>query len=129
MKKPLLAFLFVALALVIIISILVRPAPRILIFSKTAGYHHSSIVAGQAALLKLASENGFEADTTSDSRLFRDDVLSTYNAVIFLSTTGDVLDEFEQIAMQRFIESGGGYVGIHAASDTEFDWPWYGLSH
>ncbi len=126
MKKFVSAVLFTALVLAVILINSRRPTPRILIFSKTTGYHHSAIAAGQTALLKLASEKGFEADTTTDNRLFRDEVLSSYHAIIFLNTTLDVLDEFEQIAMQRFIEAGGGYVGIHAASDTEYDWPWYG---
>lgn len=130
MKKPILFLVFSAVALVVGLLITFsprsRPIPRILVFSKTAGYHHASIDAGNEALLKLAAENGFDADTTSDSRLFSDEILSTYRAVVFLSTTQDVLNEFEQIALQRFIEAGGGYVGIHAASDTEYDWPWYG---
>ncbi len=126
MKKPLLALLFIAFSLTEIGCNPNGRTPRILIFSKTAGHYHKSIAPGQTALLQLAFEKGFEADTTTDNRLFRDEVLSTYNAIIFLNTTLDVLDEFEQIAMQRFIEAGGGYAGIHSASDTEYDWPWYG---
>jgi len=100
--------------------------PRVLVFTKTAGFVHSSIPAGVAAINKLAVENGFEADTTSNASLFNEDSLAKYAAVIFLSTTGDVLNHKQEIAFERYIQSGGGFVGVHAATDTEYDWGWYG---
>ncbi len=100
--------------------------PRVLVFSKTKGYRHESITPGKAALLKLGAENGFDVDTTENSAYFHEDSLKRYRAVIFLSTTGDVLDAQQQNAFKRFIQAGGGYVGIHAAADTEYDWWWYG---
>lgn len=104
-----------------------RPGkPRILIFTKTAGFHHSSISVGVPAILKLAAENNFEADTTSDASWFREDSLSKYAAVVFLNTTGDLLNNYEEADFERYIQAGGGYMGIHAASDAEYDWGWYG---
>ncbi len=100
--------------------------PRILVFSKTAGYRHQSIPVGQKTLTQLGAENGFAVDTTEDATKFTDANLKRYSAVVFLSTTGNVLNNAEQTAFERYIQSGGGYLGIHAATDTEYDWPWYG---
>ncbi len=100
--------------------------PRILVFSKTKGYRHASITSGKAALIKMAIEKGFKIDTTENSALFVEDTLKKYKAVVFLSTTGDVLNQAQQNEFMRFIQAGGGYVGIHAAADTEYDWWWYG---
>ena len=100
--------------------------PRVLVFSKTAGFRHSSIPAGQAAIMKLGEENGFNVDTTENADMFNDDTLKKYSAVIFLSTTEDVLDYRQEAAFERFIQAGGGFVGVHAATDTEYDWGWYG---
>ncbi|OKS87912.1 ThuA domain-containing protein [Mucilaginibacter polytrichastri] len=101
-------------------------AKSVLIFSKTAGYHHNSIAAGIPAIIKLGQENGFSVDTTTNAALFTESNLKKYDAVIFLSTTGDVLNDEQQEAFKKYIESGKGFVGVHAATDTEYDWPWYG---
>jgi cytochrome c len=100
--------------------------PRVLVFSKTKGFRHQSIEAGKAALIKLGAEKGFGVDTTESADVFTAENLKKYRAVIFLSTTGDVLDQAQQNQFMQFIQSGGGYVGIHAAADTEYDWWWYG---
>lgn len=100
--------------------------PRILVFSKTAAYRHESISAGKAALIKLGRENGFIVDTTENENYFQEDSLKRYSAVVFLNTTGNILNSPQQISFERFIQAGGGYVGIHAAADTEYDWAWYG---
>jgi cytochrome c len=100
--------------------------PRILVFTETKGYHHQSIKAGTEALLKMGVEKGFDVDTSSVSNVFTEDNLKKYNAVVFLSTTGDALNQAEQNEFMRFIQAGGGYLGIHAAADTEYDWWWYG---
>lgn len=99
---------------------------RILLFTKTKGYRHSSIAPAKNAVLKLASENGFIADTTEMDSVFTDAILNKYSAVVFINTTGDVLNHRQEIALERFIQAGGGFAGIHAASDTEYDWGWYG---
>lgn len=99
--------------------------PKVLVFSKTAGFYHESIPDGIAAIQKLGAEHGFDVDTTKNAELFVEEILNEYSAVIFLSTTGDVLDHYQQAEFERYIQAGGGYVGIHAAADTEYDWPWY----
>ena len=100
--------------------------PRVLVFSKTAGYHHESIADGNIAIQQLGSQNNFDVDTTSNAAMFEEDSLKKYAAVVFLSTTGDVLDYKQEAAFERFIQAGGGYMGIHAATDCEYDWGWYG---
>ena len=97
-----------------------------LIFSKNAGYRHDSIPNGIQAISELGAESNFNVDASEDSSLFSDEVLSAYDVVIFLSTTGTILDAKQKDAFQRFIEGGKGFVGIHSATDTEYDWPWYG---
>ncbi len=99
---------------------------KILVFSKTAGYRHESIAAGKTALLHLGVEKNIQVDTTEDASVFTTSKLREYAAIVFLNTTQDCLDEHQQIEMMRYIQAGGGFVGIHAAADTEYDWPWYG---
>ena len=98
---------------------------KILIFSKTKGFHHSSISTGTAAITKMALSKGVAVDTTTDASWFNEEQLAGYSAVVFLSTTGDVLNNYQQADFERYIQSGGGFVGIHAAADTEYQWPWY----
>ncbi|MFG2342574.1 ThuA domain-containing protein [Streptomyces phaeochromogenes] len=99
---------------------------RVLVFSKTAGFRHDSIPEGVAAVKSLGDENGFRVDATEDAGAFSSRNLSRYDAVVFLSTTGDVLNGAQQRAFEGYIKRGGGYVGIHAAADTEYDWEFYG---
>ncbi len=100
--------------------------PKVLIFSKTAGYHHNCIESGCVAIEKLCKSNSIKVDTTTNSSLFNAENLSNYAAVVFFNTTGNVLNVQEELAFQNYIQAGGGYVGVHAASDTEHDWVWYG---
>src|SRR3989337_565655 len=102
-----------------------KEQPKVLVFYKTNGFYHKSIPAGINAIQKLGKENGFASDTTKDSLQFNSKNLEQYAAVIFLNTTMDVLGEAEQTAFQKYIRSGKGYAGVHAACDTEYDWPWY----
>jgi len=98
----------------------------VLLFSKTAGWHHESILAGVPAIRALGELHDFKVFWTDDTnRVFNDRELAKYKAVIFLCTTGDVLNDQQQAAFERYIKAGGGFVGIHSASDTEYDWPWY----
>lgn len=99
---------------------------KILVFSKTAGYYHESIPAGVKAIQALGREHHINVDTTKDAKVFNEGNLKTYDAVVFLSTTGDVLNSLQQKAFENYIHSGGNFVGIHAASTTEYQWPWYG---
>lgn len=98
----------------------------ILVFSRTAGFRHASIPDGVVALTEIAEEQGFSLEATEDAALFTDEYLDAFAGVVFLNTTGDVLDDEQQAAFERYIAKGRGYVGVHSASDTEYDWPWYG---
>lgn len=99
---------------------------RVLVFSKTTGFRHTSIPNGIAAVQRLGAAHGFGVDATEDAAAFTPDNLARYGAVIFLNTTQTVLDDDQKAAFQAYIRGGGGFVGVHAASDTEYDWPWYG---
>lgn len=99
---------------------------RVLVFSRTAAFRHQSIPTGVEAVRTLGERHGFAVEATEDAAIFTDAGLAQFQAVVFMSTTGDVLNDEQQAAFQRFIRGGGGYVGVHAASDTEHDWPWYG---
>jgi type 1 glutamine amidotransferase len=100
-------------------------SPKILVFSATGGSRHASIKDGKMALLKMGLEKNWGIDTTEDATRFTDTNLKQYSAVVFLNTTGNILNEKQQMAFQKYIQAGGGFVGIHAAADTEHDWPWY----
>ncbi|NJB37759.1 ThuA domain-containing protein [Croceivirga sp. JEA036] len=99
--------------------------PKILVFSKTMGFAHKSIPDGITALQKMGAKNNFKVDTTTQATLFTDENLKQYSAIVFLSTTNNVLDHKQEAAFERYIQAGGGFVGIHAATDTEYDWGWY----
>ena len=99
---------------------------RVLVFSRTTGFRHDSIPAGIAAIKQLGTAHDFQVDATEDPSVFNDAALAHYEAVVFLSTTGDPLNDTQQAAFERYIRAGGGYVGIHAAADTEYTWTWYG---
>lgn len=124
--KKIVAVLIVVFCFIINSCSTKRGGPvKVLVFSKTSGFKHKSIPAGIAAIKKLGLENGFEVDATKNADLFTDENLKNYSAIIFLSTTGNVLDSKQEAAFERYIQAGGGYVGIHAAADTEYDWGWY----
>lgn len=97
----------------------------VLVFSKTEGYRHASIPDGIAAIRALGAEHGFSVTATEEATRFTPDTLSTYAVVIFLNTSDNVLNEAQQSAFQQYIRGGGGFVGVHAATDTEYEWPWY----
>ena len=76
--------------------------------------------------MKLGADHGIEVDTSEDGAVFSPGNLRQYAAIVFLNTTQDCLDDQQQIEMMRYIQAGGGFVGVHGAADTEYDWPWYG---
>lgn len=100
--------------------------PKVLVFTKTADFRHESIPDGVAAIQKLGSQNKFAVDTTSNAEWFNQDSLAKYAAVVFLSTTGNILNHYQEAELERYIQAGGGFVGVHAAADAEYDWGWYG---
>ncbi|GJM27456.1 MAG: hypothetical protein DHS20C17_00910 [Cyclobacteriaceae bacterium] len=97
----------------------------ILVFSKTEGYRHNSIESGIKALKKLGAENDIKVTATEDVRYIEEDSLIQYAAVVFLNTSGDILNYEQRADLERYIQAGGGFVGVHAAANTEYDWPWY----
>lgn len=99
---------------------------RVLVFSKTTGFRHASISDGIAMIQALGASHGFAVDATEDAAAFNSTNLARYGVVVWLSTTGDVLGSTQQSAFRSWVEGGGGWVGIHAATDTEYAWPWYG---
>jgi len=100
---------------------------KALIFSRTEQFRHTECIPqGTVAIAQMAARRGFEVDATENRDLFTDANLAQYDVVIFLCTTGDVLTDTQQGAFERYIQAGGGYAGIHSASDTEYTWPWYG---
>lgn len=127
MMKSLLVFiLFVAFSLTINAQLKNK---HVLIFTKNGkGYVHENIPASIAALQKLGVENGFTTDTTTNSTLFTDNNLKKYDVIIFSNTNNDVFDTEEQrVAFMRYIQAGGGFMGIHSASGTERKWKWFKL--
>ncbi len=120
-------FVLIVVLLFVFISCTKRSGkPRILVFTKTAGYRHESIPYGVSAIKQLASQHNFDVDTTSNADWFTEDSLHKYAAIVFLSTTGDILNHYQEAEFERYIQAGGGFVGVHAAADGEYDWGWYG---
>jgi type 1 glutamine amidotransferase len=117
----------IAAALACIVPIAAHAAPgRLLVFSKTDGFRHDSIAPAIAALQAIAPAREWTITATEDAAVFEPGTLAQIDVVVFLMTTGDVLDDAQQTAMQAFVDAGGGFVGVHSATDTEYDWPWYG---
>ncbi|MBC8065594.1 MAG: ThuA domain-containing protein [Chlorobia bacterium] len=107
-------------------SSLANPTPNLLVFSRTTGFRHSSIGKGIKTIQEIAKERGWKVTATEDAKAFTSENLAKFDAVVFLCTTGDVLDPFQEAAFEGFIHAGGGYVGVHSATDTEYGWPWFG---
>lgn len=127
-RKPSYLYLLIAVLMVFGVSSChqeEKREPKVLVFSKTTGYRHQAIPDGIAAIIKLGAENGFKVDTTENAEKFTENNLKQYNAVIFLNTTGNPLNAVQQSNFERYIQAGGGFMGVHAAADTEYNWPWY----
>ena len=117
--------LLAILALMSVATACSQPASVFLIFSKTAGFRHNSIPDGVAALQKIGTEEKWTTEHTEDATVFTPDNLRRFTVVIFLNTTGDVLNDSQMAALRGYLEAGGGFVGIHSATDTEAEDPWY----
>jgi len=100
-------------------------SPSVLVFSKTTGFRHGSISDGITALNELAADRGWRIDDTEDASRISTAGLADVDVLVFLSTTGDPLDDTQQAALESWVRGGGGWVGIHAAADCEYGWPWY----
>lgn len=101
-------------------------AKKLLIFTKTLDYRHESTEVSIEAIKNLCAKNGIQVDATEDSKWFRKGKLKKYDAVVFLNSSGDVFNTKQEIAFRNYIQSGGGFVGIHGATTTEYDWEWFG---
>lgn len=99
---------------------------RVLLFSRTAGFRHDSIPIALETLQALGAQSELTVDTTEDAALFDDATLSRYAMVAFVSTTREVLDPVQQAAFERYVAAGGAFMGVHAAADSGYTWPWYG---
>lgn len=99
---------------------------RILVYTRTAGFRHSSIPFGVAALEELGREHGFDVTATEDPAELTSAQLARHRAVVFLSTTQEVLDGPSRAALEQYVREGGGWLGVHSAAGTEYDWPFYG---
>lgn len=130
MKKGLLLILMLIAShfcSAIAVKILPKKSQSVLVFSLTKGFHHASISDGIIAIFKLGKENNFKVDTTTSVLSFNTSNLKQYNLIIFLSPTGtNVFNDDQKEAFKSFINSGGGFVGIHAATDFGYEWNWYG---
>jgi len=98
---------------------------EVLVYSRTRGYRHECIEPGIRAMEAFFAPRGFKITATEDSSYFQPGVLAGFDAVMFFQTTGNVLNSQQEKAFEAYIRSGKGFVGVHAASDTEYDWPWY----
>ncbi|MFJ4680474.1 ThuA domain-containing protein [Kitasatospora sp. NPDC088783] len=98
----------------------------VLLYTRTTGYRHASLPAATAALRELGRDHGFAVDATEDPAVFTDASLAGRGAVVFLSTSGEVLTPDGRAALRRWVEGGGGFAGVHSAACTEYDWPYYG---
>ncbi|GIF10165.1 ThuA domain-containing protein [Actinoplanes teichomyceticus] len=132
MRKPFRSLLGVATAALTTLACTVTPASAadpaydVLVFSKTAGFRHDSIGAGVQAIKDLGAANNFTVTATEDAATFTTSDLAGYETVVFLNTTGDVFDATQRTAFESYIRGGGGFAGVHAAADTEYNWPFYG---
>jgi len=113
--------------LLIVFSGAVAQKHTVLVYTKNGeGYVHDNIAASVEALKKLGAENRFRVDVSDDPSVFDDERLKKYDALIFDNTNNDVFANADQrAAFQRYIRSGGGFVGIHSACGTERNWPWF----
>lgn len=120
---------FPLLALAAVAALCPPPADaelRVLVFTKTASFRHLSIPAGIALVQDLGATHGWTVEATEDAAVFTTAELAGFDVAVWLNTTGDVLDTVQEDVFRSWIEGGGGFVGVHAAADTEHDWPWYG---
>ena len=99
---------------------------KVLVYNKANGFVHESIGPGTEAIKYLEKTYPFIVEVSDDSLIFRESSLSNFDVILFMNTSGNILDEEGEAAFENFIKNGGGFVGVHAASDTEYEWAWYG---
>ena len=100
---------------------------RVFIYSRTEGFRHDSIEKAVGVFFDIADQEGLKVTWTEDKSLIKESVINDHDVVMFLNTTGDCVNDPGQTVIENFVEKrGGGFVGVHAAADTEYDWNWYG---
>ena len=117
------------ITLSIVIAACSSQPERVLIFTKvneTEGHKHESIERGVEVLQQLSTKLGYETEHSDNDSVITEKNLKRFNAVVFLNTSNEILNHFQQADFERFIQSGGGFLGIHGAAATEYHWPWYG---
>lgn len=125
MKQFILTGMILILALGLSCSAMAQKQFRALIVTNTNGWHHESLHSGVIALKEMATRHYFDAEVFQDPASFNDSFLKNFQVVIFLCTSGNIFNAEQKKTLERFIQSGKGFVGIHSASDTEYDWEWY----
>ena len=100
---------------------------NVLVYTKNGkGYVHDNIAAASTAIQQLGKQYGFHVDVSDDPAGFTEDKLKKYTLVIFNNTNNEVFDNSDQkVAFMRYIQAGGGFVGIHSATGSERQWPWF----
>ncbi len=114
-------------ALTLTLALTSNAADRILIMTKTQGYREDNITPARLALKAFLEKKGVVVDLSEDAGLFTDTGLVKYKSIVFLKTSGDILDATQQLAFEKWFKAGGGLVAIHSALDTEYLWPFYGI--
>lgn len=104
------------------------PGLQVLVVSETAGFNHGAqINAGEDMFEDLAAADGFDVTLTGNSSgFFTTSALAEYDVIVFLNTTGNFLNGSEEAAFESWMSDGGGFIGIHSATDTEYGWSFYG---
>lgn len=98
----------------------------VLLFSKSTGFRHGeSIEAGKKAFTEMASLHHWFLYNTEDGGVFNPEQLAQFDVVIFNNSTGRVLNEDQQAAVQSYVENGGTLLGIHGSGDNSHHWEWY----
>ncbi len=123
-------FVIALVAAGVLTSSAVLASPRVLVYTKNQVgpklYIHDNIASCAEAIKKLGTENGFAVDVSDDPALFTDEGLKKYQAIVFDNTNNEIFDnENQKTALQRYIRAGGGFVGIHSASGSMRNWPWF----
>lgn len=136
MQSPMRRFLLTPLfAMLVLLSAVQGALPqsvdwrkiKILVYTKNGeGYVHDNIENSVQALKALGERLGFAVDASNDPAVFTDDNLQQYDALVFSNTNNNVFDtDAQRVALMRYIQAGGGFVGIHSASGTERQWKWF----
>jgi len=127
----LLTFLFAALCPAPSLAAQIAPQKRILVYTRNytpdgKGYVHDNIAASVAAIRKMGAEAGFAVDASDDPAVFTDGNLRQYAALVFSNSNNQAFSsDAQRDAFKRYIEAGGGFVGLHSASGSERDWPYF----